>query len=196
MSSKRVFFYFLLHCPSDQHIIKPSRLGRGQGNGMFWLFKEGICLLSFSVISSSFTLSAVISISIFAAFYGRYYGACRRCRRKGEILWGQPAGHRPAYEHRIVPRGWKKLKFKLDVWLLACMWLIFILNYTRSHMLLHPLIYVILPAANIFAGMTLATAGFAEGLITVFIVVCSIIILPDYSSNTRGLSSTERAVAE
>ena len=35
-----------------------------------------------------------------------------------------------------------------------------------------------------------------EGSITVFIALCSIIILPDYPSNTRWLSPTERAVAK
>lgn len=35
-----------------------------------------------------------------------------------------------------------------------------------------------------------------EGSITVFIALCSIVILPDYPSNTRWLSPTERAVAE
>ncbi|KAL4894013.1 major facilitator superfamily domain-containing protein [Aspergillus ambiguus] len=35
-----------------------------------------------------------------------------------------------------------------------------------------------------------------EGSITCFIVLCAILILPDYPSNTRWLSSEERAVAE
>ncbi|CAG7920758.1 unnamed protein product [Penicillium olsonii] len=35
-----------------------------------------------------------------------------------------------------------------------------------------------------------------EGSVTVFVAICAFLILPDYPSNTRWLSSTERAVAE